>query len=143
MYETIEIFNISGKLKMTWNNDVKANIDTWSSYQVTLEEFSNAILKKGLPFAVENNCIAWIVDSSKAIGTFTRECQSYISTDIFPAFAKAGIKYFITINSPNIMTNLTVKEYQAKAQPNGLILLEVKSVFEAIEWLNLKISNAV
>jgi hypothetical protein len=136
-----EIYCIPGKLKMHWNDEVKAIIDTWTSYQVTLDEFAFAILEKGLIHAKENDAVAWIVDSNKAVGTFTRECQRFIATDIFPSFAKNGIKYFITINSKNTMTNFTVKEYQAKAQPNGLLLVEVLNVYEAVEWLHENIKS--
>jgi len=130
-----EIYCIPGKLNMQWNDKIKAIIDTWTSYQVTLDEFAFAILEKGLINAKENAAIAWIVDSNNAVGTFTRECQRFIATDIFPSFSKNGIKYFITINSKNTMTNRTVKEYQAKAQPNRLILVEVLNVSEAVKWL--------
>jgi len=135
----MSIYTIPGKLNVEYNNEVKAIIDTWTTYQVSLDEFREAVLVKGMDYAKAHGAIAWIVDSSKAVGSFNRECQNFIGTDIFPAFAANGIKYFITINSASALTNLTVKEYRAKAGPNGLNLVEMPSAAAAIDWLK---SNA-
>ncbi|MBF0253156.1 MAG: hypothetical protein HQL29_05005, partial [Candidatus Omnitrophica bacterium] len=90
-------------------------------------------------FAKERDVIAWIVDSSQAKGVFTQEIHEFIGSDIFPAFKKIGVKYFITINSQqSALTNLTVSQYSSKAGPFGLELVEVPSVEKAIEWLNFK-----
>ena len=37
------------------------------------------------------------MDSSTAHGAFSQEIQSFIGSDVFPAFAKHGIRYFITL----------------------------------------------
>ena len=126
---------IPNKMVQTWNADVHAIIDTWISYYVTLNEFSDAVLSKGLEYSKLNKGRAWIVDSSTASGNFSREIQNFIGSDVFPAFAKAGIKYFITITSQNALTNLTIRNYSAKTGPNGLQLVQIDSLADAIDWL--------
>jgi hypothetical protein len=132
----MSIHGIPGKLEVAWRGDVKAIVDTWSDYNVTLDEFKEAVLVKGLNYAKANGGIAYIVDSSKAEGVFSQEIQAFIGSDVFPAFNRSGIKYFITINSQlSALTQGTVKFYSAKAGPNGLKLVEVKSFNDAIKWL--------
>ena len=93
----MDLYNIPGKLTVTWNDEVKSIVDTWTTYSISLAEFKEAVLVQGLNFAKEHNGRAWVVDSSSAKGSFTQEIQNFIGSDIFPAFAQAGIKYFIII----------------------------------------------
>ena len=132
----MKIHSNPGKLDVTWRDDVKAVIDKWTTYDVSLEEFKEAVLVKGLKHAKSNGGIAWIVDSSSAQGVFSQEIQKFIESDIFPSFAKNGIKYFITISSQvSAITNMTVKNYSAKTGPHGLKLVEVNNVPDAVSWL--------
>ncbi|MBN2714824.1 MAG: hypothetical protein JXX14_03150 [Deltaproteobacteria bacterium] len=131
----MEIFQIEGKLTVSWRDDVKAIVDKWLDYGVTLDEFKNAVLTKGLDKAKAGGGVAWIVDSSTANGVFSQEIQDFIGTDVFPAFTRNGIKYFITILPTSAITKLTVKNYSRKAGPNGLELIEVQSLDAAIEFL--------
>ncbi len=135
-----KIYEIPGKVFSSWEPSVKAMIDTWSSYAVSLAEFKEVVLSKGVSHAKLNGAKAWIVDSSQATGAFSKEIQSFIGSDIFPAFAKIGIKYFITITSQSAITRMSISSYTEKAGPNGLSLLEVSSTEQAFEWLkkNLK-----
>lgn len=130
------IQQIEGKMVSTWNDEVKAVIDTWTNYFVSLDEFKEAVLMKGLNHAKANGGIAWIVDSSQAKGVFTPEIQKFIETDVFKTFAANGIEYFLTVTSKvSAITKMSVKSYSAKAGPSGLKLLEVNHVDEALEWL--------
>ena len=132
----MSVFSIPGKLDVNWRFDVKAVVDTWTSYAVTLDEFKDAIFNQSIPYAKANGGKAWIVDSSTASGTFSQEIQAFIGSDVFPAFTANGIKYFITITSQvSALTKMTVSSYAAKAGPNGLQLLEVNSVDDAVAWL--------
>ena len=131
----MEITAIPGKMTQTWNADAKAVIDTWTNYGVPLEDFRKAVLGKGLTHAKLNGARAWIVDSSKATGTFSQEIQDFIGTDVFKAFAGAGIKYFITINSTSALTRMTVKNYSAKVGPSGIKLVDVPDLSTALDWL--------
>ena len=132
----MNIYNIPGKLEGIWREDVKTVIDTWSSYFVTMEEFEQAVLVKGVDYAKRNGGIAWIVDSTQAIDVFPNEIQAFIESHIFPAFASIGIKYFITIKSQiSALTRLNISTYSAKAAPHGVMLIESDSVENAIEWL--------
>ncbi len=130
------VHSVPGKLEVHWHDDAKAIVDTWSSYSISLDDFSDAVLNKGLGFTRGRGAQAWIVDSSQAKGVFSQEIQEFIGSDIFPAFAKHGIKYFITITSEvSAVTKMTVKSYQAKTGPHGLQLVEAQSVDDAKEWL--------
>jgi hypothetical protein len=103
-----------------------------------LEEFHEAVLVKGLNHAKANGATAWIVDSHTAKGVFSEEIQNYIASDVFPAFAKNGIKYFMTVTAENALTRTTVDLYSAKVGPAGIQLLDGASVQGAIEWLKKK-----
>ncbi len=130
------IQTIQGKMESTWKEEVKAVVDTWTTYNVSLPDFKEAVLIKGVDYAKAHGAVAWIVDSSKAEGAFSMEIQNFIGSDIFPGFAKAGIKYFITISSKvSAVTNLNIKTYAAKTGPAGLKLIELNSVEDAVKWL--------
>ena len=119
-----------------WLPDVKAMLDSMTSYGLTLEEFKQAIMVKGLSQAKSNGGHAWIVDSSTAKGAFNQDIQNFIGSDVFPAFAKAGIKYFITVMpKASAITKMTVKNFSSKTGPNGIQLVEVDSLDDAIDWL--------
>jgi hypothetical protein len=133
------IHKIEGILTVTWSEEAKAVIDTWDSYYISLEQFRDAVLIKGVNHAKENGGIAWIVDSTNASGAFSQEIQDYIGTDIFPTFAKIGIKYFVTINSKkSAMTRINVSTYEAKTGPNNLQLISADSTEDAIKWLKIQ-----
>ncbi|HTP13712.1 MAG TPA: hypothetical protein VMM37_08780 [Bacteroidota bacterium] len=132
----MSVASVPGKLDCRWQDDVKAMVDTWTTYAVSKDEFREAVLVKGVEHACKNKVRAWIVDSSKAVGTFTQEIQDFIGSDVFPTFAKIGVKYFITITSKaSALTKMTVSTYSAKTGPNGLQLLEMYSVSDAVAWL--------
>ena len=93
------------------------------------------MLRKGLPYAQARGGRAFIVDSSQATGTFSTEIQNFIGSDVFPAFHKAGIKYFITILSKSAITNMGIKTYSAKTGPLGIELVTAAGIPEALDWL--------
>ncbi len=130
------IHQIEGSLTVAWNDEVKAIIDTWQNYSISLDDFKDAVLVKGLNHAKANNGCAWIVDSSKAKGAFSDEIQNFIAADLFPAFAKNKIKYFITVTSKvSAITRMTVSTYAVQTGPAGIKLIDVDSVDDAIQWL--------
>lgn len=136
-----KIHEIPNKLLCEWEPEAMAVIDTWSTYSVSLAEFKEAVLIKGVEYAKANGVKAWIVDSHKAKGVFSQEIQNFIGTDIFPTFAKIGVKYFMTINSENALTNLTISQYSTQAGPNGLKVLKGSSAEGAIEWIKKNALN--
>ena len=129
------VHEVPGKLKVEWNAKVRAIIDTWTSYAITLDEFREAVLVKGLSHAKKYGGRAWIVDSSQATGAFSQEIQTFIVSDVFPAFAENGIKYFMTITSESAVTKMTVSQYAQEAGPCGLRLVQGRSADGAVEWL--------
>ena len=132
----MKIQEITGKMTSTWEEDVNAILDTWTTYFVTLEEFKEAVLNRGLNFAKAHDCAAWIVDSSKAEGVFAQEIQQFIGSEVFPTFFKNGIKFFITVKPEVVgLTSMTVSSYSAKAGPAGIKLVDVGSVEDAKMWL--------
>lgn len=118
-----------------WEPTAKAIIDTWTNQFITLEQFKEAVFIRGVNHAKANGGRAWIVNSKKAKSVFKSEIQDFITSDIFPTFAKIGIKYFITISPEDVVANLTVEKYKAKTGPAGLQLVECDSTEDAIEWL--------
>jgi hypothetical protein len=132
----MKIHDIPGKLETSWLDDVKAVLDTWTSYDIALPDFRQAVLVDGVDYAKAHGGVAWIVDSSAATGAFSAEIQAFIGSDVFPGFAKAGIKYFVTITSKvSLAAKKTVASYSAQTGPHGLKLVEVDSVSDAKEWL--------
>ena len=131
------VHELPGKLKVEWDPSARAIIDHWTNLALTtLAEFQTAIMEKGLKHAAANQGHAYIVDNSGAKGAFSQEIQAYIGAEVFPAFARNKIKYFITIPSAeSSLTNMAAKKYQAKVGPNGIQLVEVPSVAEALRWL--------
>ncbi len=139
----MKVRDIPGKLTTSWLDDVKAVLDTWTSYDITLADFRQSVLVDGLNHAKAHGGVAWIVDSSNASGAFSPEIQAFIGSDVFPGFAKAGIKYFITITSKvSLETRRTVASYSAQTGPYGLQLIEVNSADDAREWLKSKGARA-
>jgi hypothetical protein len=133
---TTVIDSIPGKLECVWLSDANAILDTWTTYEVALEDFRRVVLIGAVAQISSKGAVGYIVDSSSAEGAFSDEIQNLIGAEIFPAFAKAGIKYFITITSKVSYTaKRTVADYAAKTGPNGLKLVEVDSVDDAIGWL--------
>ena len=130
------VHEIPGKLRVHWINDVKAILDTWQSYFVTLTQFREAVMDKGLTHARAYMGKAWIVDSSKAKGAFPEEIQHFIETECLPAFAKHGIRHFMTISSASAVTNLSIGNYTSKLGPAGIQLVEAVSVDGAVKWLS-------
>lgn len=130
-----QVFSIPGKLTVTFEPSVHAIIDTWTSYGVSVDQFRDAVLVHGLKHAKAHRGHAWIVDSSTAHGAFSQEIQACIGAEVFPAFARSGIKFFLTIVSKSAVTNMSIKDYTSKLGPNGIQLVEVPSVALGIEWL--------
>jgi|GEM_PF-1024495 len=130
------VHSIPGKLETYWLSDANSMLDIWTTYSITLAEFKETILERGIKYAKANKANAWIVDSSGAKGAFGQEIQEFIGTDVLPSFAKAGIKYFITIlPKDSAVTKMTVKNYSAKVGPSGIKLVEVNNIDDAVKWL--------
>lgn len=130
-----KVFEIPGKLTVEWHAGAKAIIDTWTNYEVSKDAFAEAVLRKGVAHAKANGGRAYIVDSSKAVGTFSDEIQRFIGSDVFPTFAKNGITHFVTIQSDYMTTNATIKTYSSKVGPHGLRLVEARNLEAALEAL--------
>lgn len=135
-----KIFELPDKLLIEWDSEAKAIIDTWSSYHITKEEFEKAVMGEGLDQAVEQGAVAWVADARNAKGSLTNELYEFMEKEVFPKLVNIGIKYFITINSTDPDTRLTVKKLSSKAESSGLKLMKSGSLESAIYWLKKKIS---
>ena len=131
----MKVHEIPGTLLMEWNDEVKATIDTWSTYSITVQQFRDAILGKGVANAKAQGGRAWVMDASKAKGAFPSDVQKLIEAEVFKTFAKIGVKYFITIKSTSAITNMSIKSYTTHVGPCGIELVEVPDVAKAIAWL--------
>ena len=130
------VTEIPGVLAIEWDDQVKTTIDTWSNYGITVAQFRNAILEKGVANARLHGGRAWIMDASKVQGAFPQEIQDLIAKEVFKTFASIGIKYFITIKSAgSAITNMSIKRYTAHLGPCGIQMVEVPDRGKAIEWL--------
>lgn len=130
----MKIFEVDGKLTVEWNTQAKAIIDIWTSYSITLEGFNKCIIK-GINHSIVNGGIAWIIDSRKAEGQFSKEIKHFIVSDVIPNFKKNGIKYFMIIDSFDAETNTTINHFSNKASELGLKVIKGSSVTGAINWL--------
>ncbi len=129
------VHQIPGILVVDWNDQVKATIDTWTSYAITLDQFREAILQKGVANAKLHGGRAWVMDAAKAKGAFPQDVQNLIATEVFKTFASIGIKYFITVKSSSTITNLAIGRYTALLGPHGIKMVDVPDLKTAIEWL--------
>lgn len=129
------ISEVPGTLRVEWISDGNTMIDIWTKYGITCEQFREAILVKGIAYAKAHGVKAWVMDASNASGVFSKEVQSLIEAESFPTFAKAGIKYFVTIKSGSALTNMSIGTYASKLGPNGIQMVEVPDLKGAIAWL--------
>jgi len=131
----MKLHEIPSVLIVEWNEEGKTIVDTWSSYTVQAAQFREAILNVGLTYAKTHGARAWVSDSSGAKGAFPGEVQSLIEQEVFKAFASNGIKYFISIKSNSVITNMAIDRVYAQLGPAGLQMVEVPNVGMAIAWL--------
>jgi hypothetical protein len=131
----MKVYEIPGTLLVEGNDEVKAMLDTWSNYSITVTQFREAILTKGLAHAKANRYRAWIMDATKAKGAFPPEVQKLIETEVFKAFKSIGIKYFLTVKSGSAVTNLSIKSFSSHAGPCGIQMVEVPDAEKALTWL--------
>ncbi len=77
-----------------------------------------------------------MMDGTKAKGAMSADVQKLIETEVFKAFAAAGIKYFITIKSEvSTIANMAIKTFTSHMGPCGIRLVELPDVNTAIAWL--------
>ena len=131
----MKVAEIPGTLQLEWNEEVKATVDTWSTYAITAKQFRETILEKGVNNAKAHGGRAWVMDASKAKGAFPSDVQKLIEAEVLPTFARIGVKYFITIKSASAITNMSIKNYTALLGPCGIQLVDVPDVATAIAWL--------
>jgi len=129
------IHEIPGVLRVEWNSEAKTMIDTWSSYTISVPQFREAILQKGVAHAKLHRGRAWVMDATKAKGAFSPEVQALIENEVFKAFAAIGVKYFLTIKSASALTNMSIKSYTAHLGPCGIQMVEVPDQNTAIAWV--------
>ena len=131
----MKIHEVPGVLVMEWNDQGKVVVDTWLKYTIKTAEFREAILKKGVGYAKARGARAWVVDSSKATGTYAQEVQDLIAKEVFKAFAAIGVKYFITIKSGSAITNLAFNRVTSQLGPSGIQMVDVPDLKTALTWL--------
>jgi hypothetical protein len=137
------IYEIPDKIKVAWESSVRAVVDQWSGLaMVTVSDFRTAILEIGLPHAIAHGGRAYIVDNSAAMGGFSLAVQDFIADEVFPAFAKAGIKYFIIVPSAESpLANMSALKYEARLGPFGIEGVAAPSLVAAVAWLQEQASR--
>ena len=129
------VSEVPGILRIEWNSEGNTMVDTWTKYSITVEQFRQAVLIQGIAFAKAHGVKSWVMDAAQAKGAFSPDVQKMIETENFPIFAKAGIKYFMTIKSASAITNMSIDKYAAKLGPNGIQMVDVPDLKGAIAWL--------
>ncbi len=130
------VHEIPGILLVAWNAEAKTMVDTWSSYAISVPQFRQAILEKGVAYAKAHGGRAWVMDATKARGAFPADIQKLIEAEVFKAFAAIGIEYFITIKSAtSSITNMSINRFTAHLGPCGIQMVEVPDMNAAIAWL--------
>jgi hypothetical protein len=128
-------------LEVEWRDDVRAIWDKWLNYGISLEEFREGIMVKGVANAKTYGAIAWIADGSDAKGVFSQEIQDYIASDVFKTFRSIGIKYFVSVQPKSALTKLGVKRYESQLGPHGLELVAAETIDDAIAFLRVQIKR--
>lgn len=132
-----KLFEIPGKVVANWLPEHHAMLDEWANYFVSLAEFREAVMVRGLNASKKSGGRAWIVDSRNAKGVFPDDVQQYIASTCFKEFMKAGVKYFITIRSKvSATTNMTIERYERQAGPAGIQLVTVDTLEQALAFLS-------
>ena len=129
------LHELNGYMRVEWVENEKAILDKWYSLLLTVEQFEEAVLVKGLEYSKKHAGRAWIVDMTEARGAFSPEIQEFIKDKVFPEFTKNGVKYFITAKGESAITRLSNQIYEAQLGPAGIMLLEVPSFEVAKQWL--------
>ena len=127
----MNIFSIQDKLVADWNPEIRSVVEIWSDYELVLEDFRKAIFVKSINHAKASQAKGWIFDGSQAKGAFSEEIQAFIDGNRFPAFAWAGLKYFVTIN-PSVSEATKVETSQ---DTRGLEWVELPSIEAAAQWI--------
>jgi hypothetical protein len=138
-----KLHDIPTKMTAYWIAEHRCVLDEWANYFVTLAEFKEAVMVKGLAASKQHGGRAWVVDSRNARGVFPEEVQQYIANTCFQEFMKAGVKFFITIRSKSASTNLGIQRYEKQAGPAGIQLVTVESPEAAFEFLEGVDSNRI
>ena len=134
----MKLYEISGKLEVHWLPDVRAIWDKWLSFSVSLQEFREGIMVKGLETAQHHGATAWIADGTDAKSVFIPEIQDYIAREVFVAFARIGIKYLVSVQPKSALAKLGVKRYESQVGPHGFQLVEVATMDDATAFLTMR-----
>ena len=130
------IHEIPNVLRVEWDDEAKAMVDTWSSYGIKVPQFREAVLQKAVAYAKAHGARAWVMDATSAKGAFPADVQKLIETEVFKAFAAIGIKYFVTIKSAaSTITNMSIKSFTSYLGPAGIQMVDVPDHKKAIAWL--------
>lgn len=127
----MNIFSIADKLDVSWHPEVLTVLESWSNYDVELEEFRKAVFVKGVNHAKASRAKAWIFDGSKATGAFSDAVQGMIKADRFPALGWTGITTFINVN-PAVSEPTVTPGSEAT---RNVQQVEVASVDAAFDWI--------
>lgn len=118
-----------------WVSDVNAVLEVWNTNTITLKDFNDAVLGEGMNQLRTNKGQALIIDESNMKSTLNPEIQTFLGREVYPALAKNGVKYCITVLPKSKITTTSNKNISPITGPNGIQLLDVNNSEEAIEFL--------
>jgi len=120
----------------SFDSDLNAMIDNWSSLMVSLEDFKSTIYDIGVPFAESNKVTTWIVDTSKSEGVFKKDVQAFIESTVAPKCSEIGIKYFFVLLPQSAIAKLSAKNVaRINSNQKEMQTFQVGSMDEALEML--------
>ena len=132
----MRLIEIEHCLQVEWDDEVNAIVDTWFSYSVSKEEFSEAILQTALDHAVSKRSTDWIVDSHKAVGQLPESVHDLIKHQVIPSFAKVGIKRFFSITSKeSVLTRMTIMRYTELLESHDIKVFEFDDLPAVKKWI--------
>lgn len=130
------IHTIPDRVKITWRDDINAITEAWTSCDVTVDEFKEAILIKGLGYARDHAARAFIVDTSLCTDSFSGEVEEFIKTTLLPALADNLIKYYITTDlNFHEIAKAGISSLPRESGPGSLETLHVHGIKDAVMWL--------
>lgn len=134
----IELYNVPGKVVGKYHLDINTIIDSWSSLNISFEDWKSNIYEIGiLDFAAKNEVTAWVTDTSNSEGVFRREIQEFRENVSAEAMAKSGVMYFFTVLQSSAIAKLSgrrvSKAYSGQGQMKSLAVESLEEAFELIK----------
>jgi len=132
---SVEVYSIPGKLVGHHLLDSNTIVDSWTSLDVTFEEWKSTIYEMGiLKYVPKHKVTSWITDTSNSSGLFKPEIQDFRKATSAEAMAQAGIKMYFTVLPQSALGKLSVRRTSSAYSGHGeMQSISVASMLEAFD----------